>query len=297
MKKWTTLLFVCLFAMILTACNSTATPVEKEEDSSEQTANNGTNESTENKAPEVSELTLQEVYEKAMERQNEIDSLTSEVSMEQVITAEGQEVNVKSDLTMDMTMDPMAMYAKGTSTMADPATGEEMPMGYEMYLVKDGFYMFDEMSESWNKMPSEGFEEMMGQSASQADASQQLAMLQEFIEDFAFEQTDDQYILTLDASGEKFNDFLLEQALSTGAIPAEDQSVLESIEFKDMSYVIVINKETFDTEEITMDMEMVESTSGQSVLMNTTMAFTNINGVEEISVPQEVIDTAIELTF
>lgn len=138
---------------------------------------------------------------------------------------------------------------------------------------------------------------MMAQSANQADASQQLEMLQTFIKDFTFEQNNDQYILTLDASGDKFNDFVLEQALGTGAIPTEDQAVLETIKFNDMSYVIVINKETFDTEEITMDMEMIETTSGEKVLMNTTMAFTNINEINAIEVPQEVIDTATEVTF
>ncbi len=194
-------------------------------------------------------------------------------------------------------MDPMAMYAKGTSTMVDPATGEETPMGYEMYMVKDGFFMYDEMSAAWMKLPADNYEQMMGQTANQADASEQLAMLQSFIKDFTFEQNDDQYILTLDASGEKFKDFVLEQVLNTGAVAAEDQAVLESVTFNDMSYVIVINKETFDTEEFSMVMDMVETTSGESIVMNTSMTFTNINEIGAIEVPQEVLDTATEVTF
>ncbi len=285
MKKWTTLLFVCLFALVLTACNSTATPVEKEENTSKETA----------EEPKISELTLEEVYQNAMDRQNQIKSLTSEVSMEQVITSGDQEITIQSDMTMDMTMNPIAMYAKGISTMADPSTGEETPMGYEMYLVEDGFFMFDEMSATWMKLPNENYEQLMGETAEQADASQQLAMLQSFIEDFTFEQNGAQYILTLDASDEKFNDFVMEQALNSGAIPTEDQAILESIEFKDMKYVLLINKETFDTEEITMLMEMVESTSGETVVMNTTMGFSNINEINTIEVPQEVLDTAVEL--
>jgi len=291
MKKWTTLLFVCLFAMILTACNSTATPVAKEEDTSKETSGEST------KEPKVSELTLEEVYKNAMDRQNEIESLTSEVAMEQLITSGGEEIHVKSDMTMDMTIDPIAMYAKGTSTMVDPSTGEELPMGYEMYMVKDGFFMYDEMSAAWMKLPSDNYEEMLGQTAEQADASQQLEMLKSFIEDFKFEQNDDQYILTLDASGEKFNDFVLEQALGTGALSTDDQAILESIKFNDMSYVIVINKETFDTEEIKMVMELVEENSGESIVMNTFMTFTNINGIGAIQVPQEILDSATEVTF
>ncbi len=97
MKKWTTLLFVCLFAMILTACNSTATPVEKEEDTSKETAGETKNEAKEEE-PKVSELTLEEVYKKAMDRQNEIESLSSEITMDQVITSGGQEISVKSDM-------------------------------------------------------------------------------------------------------------------------------------------------------------------------------------------------------
>lgn len=300
MRKLASLMLVCLFALILTACNSTATPVEKEEDTSKETTgetNDNTTEEKEDEEPKVSELTLEEVYQKAMDRQNEIKSLTSEVTMEQVMTIEGEELSVNSDMTMDMTMDPIAMYAKGSSTMVDPATGEEMPLGYEMYMVKDGFFMYDEMSAAWMKLPADNYEELMGQSATQADASEQLAMLQSFIKDFKFEQNDNQYILTLDASGDKFNDFVLEQALGTGAISSEDQAVLESIKFNDMNYVIVINKETFDTEEIQMVMEMVETTSGESVLMNTSMTFSNFNEIGAIEVPQEVLDTATEISF
>ncbi len=296
MKKWSSLFVACFFALILTACNSTATPIKKEEDTSKDTTENTSTEVKEDQS-KVSELTLEEVYQKAMDRQNEIESLTSEVTMHQVMTSGGEEITIKSDMTMDMTMDPMAMYAKGTSTMTDPTTGEEMPLSYEMYMVKDGFFMYDEMTAAWSKLPADNYEQMMEQSANQADASQQLEMLKTFIKDFTFEQNDNQYILTLDASGDKFNDFVLEQALGTGAISAEDQAVLESIKFNDMSYVIVVNKETFDTEEITMVMEMVEANSGETVQMNTTMAFMNINKIEAIEVPQEVIDTATEVTF
>lgn len=298
MKKWTALLLTCLFALVLTACNSTATPIEK--DTSNATTGETSKEENEEAKDEdtkVSELTLEEVYQNAMDRQNEIESLSSEVTMEQLMTIEGQEINVKSDMTMDMTMNPIAMYAKGTSTMFDPTVGEEVPMGYEMYMVEDGFFIYDEMSATWMKLPADNYEQMMGQTANQADASQQLAMLQSFIEDFTFEQSDNHYILTLDASGEKFNDFVLQQALGTGAISTEDQAVLESIKFNDMSYVLVINKETFDTEEITMNMEMLETTSGETVMMNTTMAFSNINEINAIEVPQEIIDNAIEQKF
>lgn len=136
MKKWLTLFVTCLFALILTACNSTATPIEKEEDKTTEVK----------EEQKVSALTLEEVYQKAIDRQNEIASLTSEITMEQVMTSGGEEFSIKSDLTMDMTIDPMAIYAKGLSTMVDPATGEEMPMSYEMYMVKDGFFMYDEMT-------------------------------------------------------------------------------------------------------------------------------------------------------
>lgn len=295
MRKWTAFLLTCLFALVLTACNSTATPIEKEDDTSKETAGETTKD--ENEEPKVSNLTLEEVYQKAMDRQNEIESLSSEVTMEQLMTIDGQEINVKSDMTMDMTMNPIAMYAIGNSTMFDPTIGEEVPMGYEMYMVEDGFFIYDEMSDTWMKLPADSYEQMMGQTADQADASQQLAMLQSFIEDFTFEQNDDQYILTLDASGEKFNDFVLEQALGTGAVSTEDQAVLESIKFNDMKYVLFISKETFDTEEITMNMEMTETTSGETVVMNTSMVFTNINGIDAIEVPQDIIDNAIEQSF
>ncbi|BDH63453.1 hypothetical protein MTP04_35830 [Lysinibacillus sp. PLM2] len=295
MKKWSTLLLACLFALLLTACNSTATPVENtpEENESENT-NEGTPESTEEESS-VSDLTLEEVFEKAIERQNEISSLTAEVKMDQTITSGGVETAVNSDMVMDMTIDPMTMYAKGASTTVDPTTGEDVKLGYEMYMVEDGFYMYDEMSKAWMLMPIDNYEDMLGQAANQADASQQLEMLQSFVEDFTFEQNDNQFILTLDASGEKFTDFIYEQIASTGVVGSEEE--IAAIQINDLSYVLVINKDTFDTEEITMVMDLADPTAEESVIMDTSMVFSNINGIGSIEVPQEVIDTATELTF
>lgn len=295
MKKWSTLLLACLFALLLTACNSTATPVENttEENDSENT-NEGTPESTEEESS-VSDLTLEEVFEKAIERQNEITSLSAEVKMDQTIKSGGVETAGNSDMVMDMTIDPMTMYAKGASMTVDPATGEDIKLGYEMYMVEDGFYMYDEMSQAWMLMPIDNYEDMLGQAANQADASQQLEMLQSFVEDFTFEQNDTQFILSLDASGEKFTDFIYDQIASTGVVGSEEE--VAAIQINDLSYVLVINKETFDTEEITMVMDLADSEAQESVLMNTSMVFSNINGIDSIEVPQEVIDTATELTF
>ena len=54
------------------------------------------------------------------------------------------------------------------------------------------------------KLPDEMYEEMLGEVGS-ADPTLDMNMFKEFVEDFKFEQTDDEYILKLSASGDKFS--------------------------------------------------------------------------------------------
>ena len=47
---------------------------------------------------------------------------------------------------------------------------------------------------------------MIGEMGGGADPTLDMEMFKDFMEDFKFEQTDDEYILTLAASGEKFSE-------------------------------------------------------------------------------------------
>ena len=108
-------------------------------------------------------------------------------------------MNSKIKMDMDMVMEPLAMYQK-----MDVDMGEQGKMEMEIYMTDAGFFMKDPESGQWIKLPGEMYEEMSGQDGG-ADPTLDMNIFKEFVEDFKFEQTDDDYILTLSAAGEKFS--------------------------------------------------------------------------------------------
>ncbi|MDN4495209.1 DUF6612 family protein [Ureibacillus aquaedulcis] len=294
MKKWAMICLAGFLLLVLSACNSTAEPTSDSEDAVE-----GKEESN------VSELTLEEVYEKAMERQSELKSSSADIKMDQKMTfgngTEGMEMSTASDMKMDMIVEPLETYMDGTIQTADPVSGEDTTIDMEMYMTQEGIFMHEPDTKQWLKLPSEQFDAIVGQTANQVDVSDQLKQLQTFIDDFKFEQTDSEYILTLNAASEEFSDFILEQMQLSEMLgmTEEDKQLFENISFDTVNYVISIDKETFDIHKMDTVVDMTLEIEGEAITVNTDakIAFNNFNGVEDITVPQEVIDQAVEIQY
>lgn len=285
MKKWGYLL-IGLLLFVLTACNSTAEP-----------QSGATSKS--------SDLTLEEVYNKAIERQNELKSVSGSIAMDQTIGfgtgEESIEMTTKSDLKLDMVTDPVSMYMDGTMTMGEPTAEGDASMDMEMYMSKEGMYMFDSQTNQWVKLPSEEFDAIMGQTANQVNTSEQLEQMKSFINDFTFEQSEDQYILTLEAASDKFTKYMLEQMKinQTLGLSEEDTQMLENTKVENLNYKIEIDKETFDMTTMDMNVTFTMDIEGESMTIKTDMVtkFDNFNGVKEITNPQEVIDKAAGVQY
>ncbi|MCP1146316.1 DUF6612 family protein [Lysinibacillus endophyticus] len=285
MKKWGYAFFTSLLVFVLAACSETAEP------------------KTGTKEESKSELTLQEVYDKAIERQNELESVSADMKMNQVITfGSGEEkfvMGTKSNMKMDMIVDPLAMYMDGTMTMEDPDSGDDINVDMEMYMSEQGLFMQDSESKQWMKLPSDQFDMVMGQTANQANAAEQLEALKSFIDEFKFEQTDSEYVLTLSAASDKFKEYMLEQMQLNQmlGVPSEEEEMFENMTFDKVNYTININKDNFDILSMDMVVNMGIGVEGQeiSMEMNTNITFDNVNGVKNIVVPQEVIDKAVEI--
>lgn len=58
------------------------------------------------------------------------------------------------------------------------------------------------------KLPSEEFDAILDQTASSANAKEQLEQLKQYINDFTFEQTDNSYVFTLNAKGDQFKELI-----------------------------------------------------------------------------------------
>lgn len=281
MKKWSTLLAVATLTLGLAACNETAAPANEKD------------------VTEKSELTLQEVYDKSMAASEELKSVKAKIDMKQTMQLPGQDVNldINSLMDMDYIIDPLQIHQTGTTSMK--STDENMgnqEMKMESYITKDAFYTYEGESGQWMKFPQEMMNQLMS-TTDQSNPSNQLKQIEGYLEDFTFEQDNDNYILTLEASGEKFTELVKEQvdeALQNmvGAEEIEMDMIINSV-----NYLIHIDKETFQTNKVDMVLDMDMTIDGETMNMKQDMKsdFSNFNQVEEIVIPQEVIDNAVEI--
>ncbi|WP_225340387.1 DUF6612 family protein [Lysinibacillus capsici] len=281
MKKIFKVLAVGTLALTLAACNSSATPTKD----------------TTNK----SKLTLEQVYDKAVERQADIQSASAKMDMTQVTKVgsgeEAMEFSIDSKMEMDIIVDPLAMHLSGSMTMPDMMNeGEEtMDMPIEMYMKKDaGLFMKDSTTDSWLKLPNEDFDAILDQTAASADAKEQLEQLKKFIKDFTFEQTDDEYVLTLNAKGDKFKELIDSEINKSIQEMGLEENPMDQLSIEKINYVLHIDKETFDTNKMDMNFDLKMAVEGDELLMNTksVVTYTEFNHLKTIDIPQSIIDNA-----
>ncbi|MGE7927615.1 DUF6612 family protein [Lysinibacillus xylanilyticus] len=281
MNKFFKVLSVGALALTLAACNSSATPKK-------DTTN-------------TSKLTLEQVYEKAVDRQSDIKSATAKMEMTQDSKVgsgeQSMEFSIESKMDMDVVADPMAMHLSGSVTMPDMASADqkstEMPI--EMYMKKDqGFFMKDEATNSWYKLPNEQIDSVMEQTASSADAKAQLEQLKNFIEDFKFEQTDNAYILTLDAKGDKFKELIDSEINKSMKDMGLEENPLDNLTIDKIHYILEIDKKTFDTNKLDMNFDLKMKVEDQELSMKTksVVTYTDFNHLKTIDIPQEIINNA-----
>ncbi len=287
MKKWAQFLAAGALTMGLSACGQTAEPTP-------ETSKDAT-----------SDMTLAEVYDKSMAVSNETKSLSAKIDMTQNMEQPSQDLSMETISVMDMDIitDPLALHQTGTTTMKVDGSEEAESMKTEMYMTEAGFFMNDETTGQWVKMPSEMYDQITKMSKQQSDPSQQLKQLEAFKDDFTFEQTDSEYVLKLAAAGEKFNALIEEQmsqfmpTLEGEESQAMMDQMLAGMNIEKVDYTIHIDKETFETTAVDMIMDMTMEMDGESMKMNQVMNanYSNYNGVEAIIVPKDVVNNAQEL--
>lgn len=276
-------------ALSLAACGDKGTSSSSEPAKEEQTE-------------KASSVSVEDVFNKTTERQGELKSTKADIDTTQKMSVETEgeklEMNSSSKMTMEMIVDPMAMHLKGEVKGTDPASGEEQTTPTEMYLDKEKGVFVADATGAWMKMPAELTDTMLNQNQS-ADAKQQLEQLKPFMKDFKVTEKGDEFILTLNAEGEKFNTLIQNQA--SAALPAELQSedVLKGTTIEKADYVIYVDKKTYDIKQLELAMVMTMDIEGQKMNMDmdSNITYSDVNKVEEIVIPQEVLDNATEAAF
>ncbi|TQR21530.1 DUF6612 family protein [Psychrobacillus vulpis] len=278
MKKWTTFLAIPALSLGLVACNETTTPTK------------------ETNVTETSKLTLKEVYDKSIKVSEELESVKVVVDMKQTMQMPKQNANLDYSSLMDMKyiIEPMQIYQTTT------VHGKNQVVDIESYITKDASYMYEGTSKQWMKLPQEMMEQLTG-AVDQYTPVSQLTTIESYLEDFTFEQDKKKYILTLEESGEKFKKLVQEQvneAILQNMVG--DQKVLTmdmTINSFSLNYLIHIDKDSFQMNKLDfiLDVDMMIVGEKANMKQNVKFDFSNFNKIDEIVIPQEVIDSAVEI--
>ncbi|KGA97212.1 hypothetical protein AJ85_03465 [Alkalihalobacillus alcalophilus ATCC 27647 = CGMCC 1.3604] len=304
MKKFWLSIFLS-GALILGACSneeSDATPADESTDAdnnTEEVVDEGNGAEDETLA---GELSAEDILTKSMEAMNEINSFSSEMVISQEvdmgeIDPELGDSTMTTDInmTMDAVLEPFAMHQVMDFSVAE--FGESFSS--ESYLTEDGMFEYEPTEDVWYKYPEEFYSEIMALGALEVTPEEQLAMLQGFGGEIEVTEEGDHYILTVSGADSLIEDLADEVMSMTGAAGAEMEMIMEMMNISDLSYSLYINKETFLQESIdmtmTMELNMEEEGISMKMIQTTSGTFSNYDGVDEITIPEDIIESAIEL--
>ncbi|RLQ97853.1 DUF6612 family protein [Falsibacillus albus] len=290
MKKLTSAFIMLMLILSLAACGETAKNVDSKDAASP-------------KKDDKSNLTLAQVFQKSLDASKNVKSMSGDMDLTQKIQSgeQAQPINSTSHIEMDVLIQkPMSMHQK-MSIQMDGNTDANANQSYETetYLTKDGFFMYDPTQQKWMKMPKEFSDQILQMSDYQTNPGEELKKLQQYADDFSFEQDHEHFILKLNASGDKFNSLIQDSMKNLPEQLKGNEENLKNIKFNKVNYEIYINKETFLTDSLNVTTDMEMNVNGQSVNVNQEIkgAYKNYNKISTVEVPQDVLDNAQEVQF
>lgn len=243
----------------------------------------------------AADMSAADVLKKSNEAMSSLDSYSSktmmEITMPDITT--GESITIPINTEEDVTFNPFAMHQTVTTSTPD---GQEETL--ESYWTEEGFYQEDPM-EGWVKLPSElseGLDELMAMTT----AGDQVAQAEALGEDMAVEDTGDAYQLSYEGDGEALMEAVLasfESMMGEEDASMSMEGIMEEINFNEISYEMTVEKDTFYMTEMSMYVDMDMSAEGESLNMvqSTDMSISNFNGVEPITVPEDVLNNAVPI--
>lgn len=296
MKKWWKGIAVGVLALGLAACGSDEEKDEPKAENEQENKTEQTEQVDDTKKEEKAEekLTAGEVFDKATKASEEVESMTMTMKTAQEMDMPEADINFDStmDATIEMIEDPLAMYQKLDMGM------EEGNMSIEMYLVEDGLFMYEPQADQWMKLPKEemgDLEEIMEMTKSSEVDLDEFA---QYKDEFELVEEDDQYILRMKGAGKTFEKMIQDQVEETGILEDADESAqaLKDMTINEVDYELFIDKETFQTKAYNMYMDIDMEVEGQTMKMkqDIQVEVDEINNIDEIVVPDEVKENAVE---
>ncbi|WP_173917192.1 DUF6612 family protein [Halobacillus sp. Marseille-Q1614] len=241
----------------------------------------------------AAEMGATEVLQKSNEAMAQLESYSTQMQMEQTMNMSGETVTLSSQSDADITVNPLAMHQVVTTTIPDQ--GE---VSVESYFTEKGFFQEDPV-EGWIKLPDE-LSNSLSEMAGMGMVDQQMDQAEALGKEMSVEDQGGTYLLTYEGDGEvimEASQQMLGSMMPEGESSAMMSELMNQMTINNINYEVTINKENYYMTELMMDMDMEMNMEGETTntVLNMHMTMDNFNGVGKITVPEEVISSAVPM--
>ncbi|MCA0172398.1 DUF6612 family protein [Bacillus sp. RAR_GA_16] len=124
-----------------------------------------------------------------------------------------------------------------------------------------------------------------------------MEMMLDYVDEFSLTEEDGTYVMSLKASGEKFQGLMEKTAEEMGSQNQMMQEAMDQMKVNEVAYTYTVDKETYLPSKLKMKMDSEISMEGETISTNVEMdsTYDQYNEVEEVKVPKEVMEQAQEM--
>ncbi|WP_240377337.1 DUF6612 family protein [Bacillus piscicola] len=297
MKKlmWLAVLTGC--TLLLASCGGTETETSEEpvEEASSVESETPSVEQTEEAEADTDTVSAETILAQSIEAMEAINSYRIDMTMDQATQIQGEEIPMGMELQMDVTQKPMMFHQ--VISMPNPENGEMMEM--EQYMNEDGtVYLHEPTTNQWMSMSAESMG-MANLENMQMSPQEQLEMLQDFSQNLKLNEEGEFYKLTVNGSGEELKEIAktFSPMNNDPQTQADMEQAMNQLDIENLSYVMFIDKETFYQKEFELKMDMAMEQDGQtmSLTQSSKGKFSKLDGIDEIKIPHEAIEQAVDV--
>ncbi|MGP4074277.1 DUF6612 family protein [Halobacillus sp. K22] len=236
------------------------------------------------------EMSAEELFKKSNEAMMELDSYTVRSIMEQRMPMQGTEQIISTESKADITLDPFAMHQTVTTSLPE---SEELKL--ESYWTKEGFYQQNPEG-GWVKF-EEDFPMSQSDIKEMMSAQSQVTQASEFAEDMSVEEAEGSYVVSYEGDGEKLlkaSQQLFQTSMDDEEMAKMMEEMMDQMTINELSYEVTIDKENHYMTGMMMKLDMDMEVEGNTTNMIQTfdMSIDNFNGVETITIPEQILDNA-----
>ncbi|WP_070121267.1 DUF6612 family protein [Bacillus marinisedimentorum] len=227
-------------------------------------------------------VTKEELVNGALD--NDISSFEADMKMGIDVNANGQKMNQSLDMTMEYVKEPFNTHIKMSTVDGN----------IELYMDEETSYALVPGESQWIKTPTNSNPDF-AELASGESMKDELNRLKKFVELFEMTQSGNDYVLTVNLTEDSKNKQEIELVQDV-LKEATQNSEVEDLQVNSFDYKLTISEDKMLKSIVTRaDVDVKIAGETAQIVTDATATYKNVNQVENIAIPAEVTDNAVEM--